>query len=190
MKQTCQFRQRQHGMTLIELLIVIVIASIILALAVPAFSRLAERKRLEGAVENVFADFQFAKAETIKLNNAVFVTFDPTNECYGLALATGSTPNCDCTETDVTQADACTVNGDTLRVVQMADFGQTELDSATAFGSGEETRFDPRRGRAMNQGTAFLDSPLGYQAQVIISTLRIRICSLAGAGKVIALEDC
>ncbi|MGR9072882.1 MAG: GspH/FimT family pseudopilin [Gammaproteobacteria bacterium] len=180
MKDTLsEYRRRQRGLTLIELLIAVGVVAVLLALAVPSFSGLIERKRLEGATEKMVADFQFARSEAIKRNTEIFISFDEGDQCYGLATVTG----CDCSASPTT----CQIDG-VDRVTFMSDFGETEFDQNF---SGNETSYDPRRGAVSGGlGTVEFSSPGGMETRVVLSLLRILVCSPAGATKNFNYKDC
>ena len=57
-----------HGFTLVELLVAVVIIGILAAIGVPSFQALMDKKRLEGAVDNVLADLRYAQSESVKQN--------------------------------------------------------------------------------------------------------------------------
>jgi prepilin-type N-terminal cleavage/methylation domain-containing protein len=97
-------RYRQTGLTLMELMIVLSIIAVLAAMALPSFNSSLERRRLIGAAENLFADLQFARAESIKQNATIQVQFDTAAWCYGLD-DTGA--DCDCADTPAN----CTING-------------------------------------------------------------------------------
>lgn len=55
-----------HGFTLIELMITLVIFTVLMALAAPTFSRFLESNRLTGAANDLIADLNLARSESIK----------------------------------------------------------------------------------------------------------------------------
>ncbi len=152
-------KSRSSGFTLLELIIVIAIIAILAALAVPSFKTTVEKQRTIGTAEAVLADLRWARAEAIKRNLKVRVTF-----------ITGSswsyTINVDPTGSNTL-----------LKTVNGSDFPSTTLSAA--FG-GVYTTFDPIRGTNPNNGTATIASD-NFSAGVIVSTLgRIRICGIEG----------
>ncbi len=67
-----------HGFTLVELLVVMGVATIILTSAVPTFSRTAQGYRMLGEANNLARDLQFARSEAIKRGQNVTVC--PSND--------------------------------------------------------------------------------------------------------------
>jgi type IV fimbrial biogenesis protein FimT len=182
MRKHFRFGCTQQGFTLLELMIAITIVAIVMALTVPGFNEIIERKKLEGAAEKVFADLQFAKTEAIKKNQRVYANFDTTNQCYGLSLAS----SCACSPTS-----SCVIDG-VDKAVKMSDFGSTSMVTASFFGTpSTEVNFDPRRGDTLNNGSVVLQSPRGKEVRVIVGNLlRIKICSPAGGRKDFTYADC
>lgn len=66
---------RQHGFTLVELMVTIIVAAILLAIAIPTFFDSIDRARVVGAADNLLADLRYAQAEAMKTNAPVTVTF-------------------------------------------------------------------------------------------------------------------
>lgn len=71
------YNRMKHGFTLIELLIGLAILSLLLMLALPAFSTMLNNQRLRAAAESILNGLQTARTEAVKLNAQVqFVTTD------------------------------------------------------------------------------------------------------------------
>lgn len=176
-------RRLAQGVTLIELLIGVALLAVIMAIGIPSFNAIIERKHVEGAAEKLFADLQFAKSEAIKRNAQVFVTFDETNQCYGLSLAAGC--SCNTTPSD------CQLDSGVVKVIKMTEFGNTTIPTGGVTFSGDEVFFDPRRGTTTKLGHVEFQSPRGKQARVYIGNFfRIRICSPSGSANIFTYEDC
>lgn len=79
--------RRSRGLTLIELLTVVVVLAIVTALAAPSFSDYLGRSGVKGAANEAFSDLQFARSESVQRNAAVTVTFNAS----GYTIAQGAT---------------------------------------------------------------------------------------------------
>lgn len=156
---------RHSGFTLLELMVVIAVIAILAALAVPSFNTTLDKQRITGAAEAVLADLRWARAEAIKRNTEVRVTFTAgspwsytIDTVPALAAPDGILPK--------------TVNG--------SDFPSTTLSSASFAGGVAYTTFDPVRGTNPNNGTATITSN-NFSAEVTVSTLgRARLCGSMG----------
>jgi len=63
-------RSRQGGLTLIEMMIVIVIAGIMLTIAIPSFRDVLQRNRMTSVLNDLVLAMQSARSEAIKQNRA------------------------------------------------------------------------------------------------------------------------
>jgi len=61
----------EAGFTMIELMVIITIAAILLALAVPSFTESLARRRLEGVTNELNADLQFTRTQAVSNNASV-----------------------------------------------------------------------------------------------------------------------
>lgn len=66
-------RRAMHGFTIIELMIVLVIAAIALGLALPSFSNLIRNNELATARDSLLDAFQFARSEAVSRNTEVSI---------------------------------------------------------------------------------------------------------------------
>ena len=67
-------RRHQYGVTAVELMVVVVIAAILATIAIPSFSDLIARRKIEGLANELSADLQFARSESISRNADVSLT--------------------------------------------------------------------------------------------------------------------
>ena len=68
-----QSTSRVKGFTLVELMIVLVVAAVLLSIAAPGFRSLLERNRLQAASSNLFSSLMLARSEALKRNQLVWV---------------------------------------------------------------------------------------------------------------------
>ena len=78
-----QSKQRQTGVTMIELMIVITIAAILAALAAPSFNDFIDNTRLTSTMTQLTGDLNRAHSEAIKRNSWVLVCARSTNTACG-----------------------------------------------------------------------------------------------------------
>jgi len=164
--------QKQCGFTLIELMITLILVAILLALAAPSFQGTIERRRLDGAAENLFSDLQFARSEAIKQNQAVQFQFNSGVWCYGVD---DDGANCDCTAPA-----SCTIN--TIQKVVNSTAYVNVTFAAEADFVGTTINFDPRQGIPDDDGTFILTTPMGLSRRVCVNAIgRIRMVDGANA---------
>ncbi|MES2536085.1 MAG: GspH/FimT family pseudopilin [Pseudomonadota bacterium] len=84
----------QHGVTLIELMIVIVVFSIVLALGMPSFSEWIQNAQIRTAAESVQNGLQLARNEAVRRN--VNVRFDLTASDGTVAWTVGCVNTAQC----------------------------------------------------------------------------------------------
>jgi type IV fimbrial biogenesis protein FimT len=84
-------KARQSGFTLIELMVTIALVALILGLGVPSFVEFSRNNRMTGAANDLLADLNLARTESVKRHVAVTVcaSNDPmaaTPACAGTAV--------------------------------------------------------------------------------------------------------
>lgn len=159
--------RRGSGFTLLELAVVLAITTVLGAIAVPSFSGLVARQRLQSVAHGLQADIALARQEASRRGQPVHLVFRPgTQWCYVLSAGLG---------VDCRQAAAAPGNG-VIKVVRGSDHAGTTLVEASPMA------MDPRSGTSLlAEGHARFASPqAGQQLQVHLGRLgRASICAPA-----------
>jgi len=193
MTDTSQKPSRFRGFTLVELVIVMAIAAISLALAVPAYQNTIEKRQTTAKAEELAAFLASAQGEAVKMNKLVSVALnytDADNWCVG--ANEGDAP-CDCTETVTTEADYCSLN-EVAAVLGSNTYARSNLSAKSADST---FVFDPIRGTLVSGDLA---APHGFEVssdngnwslQVGVgATGRVKVCNPDPAKQVSGFKTC
>lgn len=144
-------RPRHAGFTLMEVAVVMAVAAILLAVAVPNYNRMRERQRMRLAAETLIQDLQLARSQSSKVG-ATFFSFkhDGKAWCWG---ANSAAP-CDCMK------ERCNVVSQHSR-----DWPGIWLVYAS------DAQFEPSLGRAIEYGPTEFSTLHGGQVRVQLNTL-------------------
>jgi type IV fimbrial biogenesis protein FimT len=154
--------RKAKGLSLIELMIVLIVTVILTVIAVPSFKQFMQRYRLVTTIQSIYYNLQYARSEAVKRNATVYISFvTGSNWCYG--ISTGSA--CTCT----------TPSGCTLGTYTPTN-SLTTLSLSSGFPS---FNFQGSRGAASAAGTITLTVTGGSSSMGIdVGTLgNIQICS-------------
>nr|WP_067296773.1 GspH/FimT family protein [Marinobacterium profundum] len=165
----------QTGVTLVELLVTLVVLAIFALVGFPSLTSMFESYRVAGAAQTLYADLQYARAESIKRNLDVAVNFDSTAWCYGITDTAPFTA-CDCSGTVASQA-SCSVNGEQY-IVSGDSFPGVSMASSLSSGS---VTFDPTRGTLSPSGNVRFLGDATEEVRVTAYFIgRVRLCSPTG----------
>ncbi|PCJ34219.1 MAG: hypothetical protein COA75_14080 [Cellvibrionales bacterium] len=160
----------QQGFTLVELLIVIAIIAIVASIAVPSMTSFVNKNRVKRAAEEVYGLVTKARAEGVirdKNMSVALTVVDEDEWCLGYADVVG----CDCTEGDLTVADACDVFVGDTRVQQVIT--SSGFDGVAMIGN--NVTFNFVKGTA-STGNVTLTSG-DWSLKILVSGVgRVRIC--------------
>jgi type IV fimbrial biogenesis protein FimT len=84
-------KTRMQGLTLIELMVALVISGIMVALAMPSFLDVIERRRVDGAGNELSTDLQYARSLSVARNTSVALTTAADGLSYTIADTSGGT---------------------------------------------------------------------------------------------------
>lgn len=95
-------QHNQNGMTLVEILVVIVMLAILVAVLTPSMNTYFNQGNIKGAAEALYGDVNLARTIATKSTDTVTITFNAGAWCYGLSSGTvacacssaASTSNC------------------------------------------------------------------------------------------------
>jgi type IV fimbrial biogenesis protein FimT len=95
-------RRAVAGLTVIEMMVVVLVAAVIVALAGPSLREMLARQRVAAVNAELVTDLQFARSEAVARNRPVYVTFrtapkagSPPMSCYTIHTL-GTVGLCDC----------------------------------------------------------------------------------------------
>ncbi|MCY7316942.1 MAG: prepilin-type N-terminal cleavage/methylation domain-containing protein [Rubrivivax sp.] len=87
---------RQHGLTLLELVMTLAVLAVLSALALPSFSAQMDQRRLAGAAEALLADINEGRFEAAHQRRSLHLVVQPGAAwCWAVALE----PGCPCGQT-------------------------------------------------------------------------------------------
>ena len=172
-----RIRIANKGFTLLELMIVMVIVAIGVALAVPAYQDIIQRRETTSKAEQLSAFLAYAQSEAVKTNEMISVQLsytDKDNWCIGVSEGDSG---CDCTVSD-----ACLLDG----VERVLSSATQTTSSMTGYNGADLTFvFDPIRGTMISEDLNVVDGHFftlesdnkNWELRVDVGvTGRIRIC--------------
>ncbi len=173
--------RRDAGFSVVELMISIVLLGVAMALAVPSYREMVEKRQLTSGAEQVVAFVSSAQSESIRHNRVLTVSYARSEDddwCVGAVLGNNA---CDCMQINTAAADYCAINS-VPWIINDTEVGNHELVSSMT-GDGAFS-FDPVRGLLTNlDDTLVVDMRSGsenYQLELTVSpTGQVQLCSKA-----------
>jgi Tfp pilus assembly protein FimT len=158
--------------TVIEMMVVVVVAAIILALAAPSLREFLARQRVAAVNAELVTDLQFARSEAVARNRPVYVTFrtdpragSPPMSCYTIHTL-GTVGNCDCRKPLGT---AC------QNVAELVEIKTVQVLDSTTVGFQPPAWPANRLGFNSTQGLAFWSGHLSTDADYVADWQDFRI---------------
>lgn len=112
-------RQPVHGLTVIELMVVVGVLGVLVVLVAPSMRGMLVAQRVRGTNAEIVNDLQFARGEAARRNRDVRVGFQSTDtlSCYVAYLEPAGAGSCDCSLTPGTNV--CSDVRDEIKTVQV-----------------------------------------------------------------------
>ncbi len=204
-------RLANRGFTIIELMIVVVIVAIGVALAVPTYQNIVQKRQVTSAAEQIAAFLALAQGEAVKRNEVVVVSVERDNSdgavwCVGAMIKTADDDHCDCESTSASDDNFCDFITDGVGAPQLIN--QVGFQSFTMSGSAVggtasndfNFNFDPIRGiKVLDNGSAdgnlhnvtLISSNTNHSLRVGVSvTGRVRMCNPVSTKAVPGFKPC
>jgi type IV fimbrial biogenesis protein FimT len=202
-------RLTNQGFTIIELVIVVVIVAIGVALAVPSYQNVIQKRRVTSAAEQIAAFISLAQSEAIKRNEVVVVSVKRESDgdvwCVGAMIKT-VVDHCDCESNSPNDGDYCDFEVDGVgapKLISEAGFQSFIMSDSAVAGTPNNDfnfNFDPIRGTKVDDSGNFdsdihsitlISSNTNYSLRVGMSvTGRVRVCNPDSTKKVPGFKDC
>eukprot|EP01137_Pigoraptor_chileana_P008129 Opistho-2@54534 len=161
-------RDHASGFTLVELAAVMAITGIVLAVAVPSYSRFLQRQQLRGAADALMQDLRNARETSVRTRAPVFLNFRSSGKhwCWG---ANRSQP-CDCS--GASALPACGISQGHKR-----DYPDVRVDSAV------DAEFEPALGQAPQHGAVAFSTAKNQSLRVELNAMgRAQVCGPDAVG--------
>lgn len=160
---------QQRGITITEILVVLVLFVILALLITPAYTTYYAQNRLKSAAERLYSEILLARTNAIKTqSNAVLTMTSGSSWCFGFTTSA----SCDCN----------TASNCNLGQTQSAEFQDTTLSLSGGFSGGTVT-FDGVRGIPNTTGSAVFTSATGESIEVSLNLLGTpKVCSSTVGG--------
>jgi len=167
-------RKRQHGISLIELAVVMAVLAILAASAAPSMAGFLETRRLDGAATRLASDVHFVRSEALARNRPLRLSFrsHAAGSCW--IVHTGTAAQCDCPAPGPA---VCTGGATQIKTVHLpAPEGIALIPNVGSIA------FDPLHGTSTPTGTLRLVASSGRAVHHVVNVMgRARSCSPSGA---------
>ena len=183
---------RNRGFSLIEVLMSVVLLGIGMALAVPSYRDLVEKRQVTNGADQLASFVNTAQGIAMKTNQVVTVSYSRSDDDDWCVGAVTGTPACDCTQSNTEAMDYCQIAAQPF-ILNNGHAGDLELMHAMT-GDGSYA-FDPVRGLLLDLDdslTVELRSPNeDFRLNMVVnSSGRVMLCSDGSDHSVPGYETC
>jgi len=167
-------KRRQHGLTLLELAIVVAVTAVVVAAAAPSFTALVDARRLDSAATRLAADIQLARSEAIARNRPLRLSLFTGTGASCWIVHSGAAADCRCSAEG---GAVCSAGARTVKGVVLAN-----SERVGVAGNVASIVFDPLHGTSTPTGTLRLVGARGMAVHHVVNVVgRVRSCSPGGA---------
>lgn len=182
----------QSGFSIIELMMSLVLLAVAMAMAIPSYREMVEKRQLTNGAEQLMAFVNAAQSESIKQNRILTVSYERTAGDDWCAGAVVGTVACDCGETNPAASDYCSINSMPW-LIDNTHVGNREL-VASMSGDGAYS-FDPVRGLMTDMNDALVvelrSVGEAYRLQLMVSNAgQVMLCSTDSSHEVPGYPAC
>lgn len=165
-----QGTRKQRGITLIETAAVSAVLAVAAGSAVPSFSKVLERRAVEGTATQLATDLYYVRSQAVARNESVRISFGAAGAegCY--VIHTGAADECTCAPNGPA---VCSGAAEELKTVLLPASGRVRVQSNTA-----SMLFHPVRGTTTPAGTLRVIGAQGQEVRHVVNIMgRVRSCS-------------
>jgi len=183
---------RNQGFSLIEVLMSVVLLGIGMALAVPSYRDMVEKRQITNGAEQLASFINTAQGVAMKTNQVVTVSYSRSDDDDWCVGAISGTTACDCTQSNTEATDYCQIAAQPF-ILNNSHAGDLELMHAMN-GDGSYA-FDPIRGLFLDLDdslTVELRSPNeDFRLNMVVnSSGRVMLCSDGSDHGIPGYETC
>lgn len=178
---TSPARSHHRGFSLVEVMMSVVLIAIGLALALPSYRDMVEKRQITNGAEQLASFINTAQGVAMKTNQVVTISYNsnPASKNDWCVGAVSGTTACDCTQTDTAAADYCQI---AAQPFVLNNSHTNDLKLLHNMNGDGDYAFDPIRGLFMDLDdslTVELRSPSeDFRLNLMVNnTGRVILCS-------------